>query len=192
MINQSSNSELLELSSELDISWSVALRCVRREEVGVLALLPKGMRCEEELLVEDCWYTALTDHVGASDGGSSADEIDCSLVLALNPPCFVAAFTRLSIFMTSLFKPGKWKRLIHNTDWVNKWHTALHGVFSLMPMHAKGERTPGICWARCWHKRSCLETYQDLDNARSLAMVCFLNGVHVSKQSITYAYMQIW
>ncbi len=54
-----------------------------------------------------CWYTALTDHVGASDGGSSADEVDCSLGLALNPPYFVAAFTRLSIFMTSLFKSGK-------------------------------------------------------------------------------------
>ena len=55
--------------------------------------------------VEDtgvCWYSGLTDHVGAS-----ADGVDLSRFFALNLLHFPADFTRLSNLLISLFKPEK-------------------------------------------------------------------------------------
>jgi len=77
-IQSESESELLE---ELPTN-----RCGAWEDIGVL--LPA---------VEDtgiCWYSGLTDHVGAS-----ADGVDLSQFFALNPLHFPADFTRFPTFL---------------------------------------------------------------------------------------------
>ena len=86
-----------ELQEELPTS-----RCGAWEDIGVL--LPAVAWWEDTGV---CWYSGLTDHVGASADGSRADGVDLFRFFALNPLHFPADFTHLSNLLISLFKPAK-------------------------------------------------------------------------------------
>ena len=133
------------LLEELPTNW-----CRAWEDIGVL--LPVGV----------CWYSGLTDHAGASAGGSRADGVDLSWFCRFKPSTLSNWFCLSNLI--SLFKPEKFMIKMHNVCWKGKhpkeWFgnsaTVCELIWAYFGMQFYScsttcQKVCTLCFRWCWH-----------------------------------------